>query len=230
VISALQRIAEDEGLRSSLVPARALDLPSMPSMGPMSRMSSTKRRFTRMNRRTRRNLVAGVAALALLATGAIGWRRFGPPPPPKGPATVVVATTPPGATVKVDGRELEERSPAVVRLEPGKHDLESALPHYVTAKETAREVQPASSEVLRLTLKRDTYKLAVVSEPEGATVYLDGYSVGSTPLETDVDPWDTHTLRLERLGRAPWEKILAEGERPKEIRAELKKREAGDAE
>jgi len=230
VISALQRIAEDEGLRSSLVPARALDLPSMPSMGPMSRMSSTKRRFTRMNRRTRRNLVAGVAALALLATGAIGWRRFGPPPPPKGPATVVVATTPPGATVKVDGRELEERSPAVVRLEPGKHDLEAALPHYVTAKETAREVQPASSEVLRLTLKRDTYKLAVVSEPEGATVYLDGYSVGSTPLETDVDPWDTHTLRLERLGRAPWEKILAEGERPKEIRAELKKREAGDAE
>jgi serine/threonine-protein kinase len=230
IISALQRIAEDEGVQGSLVPARTVDLPSMPSLGPMSRMSSTKRRFTRMNRRTRRNLIAGAAALGLLVVGAFAERRFGPPPPPKGAGTVVVATTPPGATVKVDGHELDERSPTVVRLAPGKHDIEAALPHYVTAKEMAREVKPASSEVLRLTLKRDTYKLAVTSEPEGATVYLDGYSVGSTPLETDVDPWDTHTLRLERLGRAPWEKILGEGERIKEIHAELKKREAGDAE
>jgi hypothetical protein len=230
VLSALQRVAEDEGVSASVVPARALDLPSMPSLGPMSRMTSTKRRFTRMKRRTRNNLVAGAAALALLVVGAIVERRFGPPPPPKGPATLVLATTPPGATLKIDGRELEEHSPSVARLEPGKHDIEATLPHYLPTKMQAREVKPASSEVLRLTLKRDTYKVAVSSEPEGAQVYLDGYSVGTTPLETEVDPWDTHTLRLERLGRHPWEKILPEGNRPKEIHAELKKREAGDAE
>ncbi|MGZ3425960.1 MAG: serine/threonine-protein kinase, partial [Polyangia bacterium] len=125
VLSALQRVAEDEGVSASVVPARALDLPSMPSLGPMSRMSSTKRRFTRMKRRTRNNLVAGAAALALLVVGAIVERRFGPPPPPKGPATLVLATTPPGATLKIDGRELDERSPSVARLEPGKHDIEA---------------------------------------------------------------------------------------------------------
>jgi hypothetical protein len=230
VITALQRIAEDEGVTASMVPPRAADLPSMPSLGPMSRMSSTKRRFTRMKRRTRRNLMIGAAALVLLAAGAVGERRFGPPPPPKGPATLVLATTPPGATLKVDGKELSEHSPSVARLEPGKHDVEATMPHYLAAKVAALDVKPASSEVLRLTLKRDTYKLAVTSEPEGAQVYVDGYAVGTTPLETEVDPWDTHTLRLERLGRHPWEKILAEGERPKEIHAELKKREAGDAE
>jgi serine/threonine-protein kinase len=227
VIAALQRIAEDEGVAAAM-PARALDLPSMPSLGPISRMSSTKRRFTRMKRRTRRNLMIGAASLLLLAAGAIGERRLGPPPPPKGPATLVLATTPAGATLKVDGKELEEHSPSVARLEAGKHDVEATMPHYLSAK-AALDVKPASADVLRLTLKRDMYKLAVSSEPEGAQVYLDGYSVGSTPLETDVDPWDTHTLRLERLGRHPWEKILSEGERPKEIHAELKRREAGDA-
>ncbi|HEX9105153.1 MAG TPA: serine/threonine-protein kinase, partial [Polyangia bacterium] len=110
-LSALHRIADDEGVYASLVPARAADLPSMPSMGPMSRMSSTKRRFTRMKRRTRRNLMIGAAALVLLAAGAVTERRLGPPPPPKGPATLVLATAPPGATLKIDGRELEERSP-----------------------------------------------------------------------------------------------------------------------
>ena len=213
-LSGLQRVAEDEGMLSSVVPAQALDLPSQPSLGPMSRMSSTKRRFTRLKRRTRRNLGVGVAALALLTAGAIVERTFGPPPPPKGPATLVLATTPPGATLTVDGHELGERSPSVAQLEPGKHDIEATMPHFLPAKVAGLEVAPATSEVLRLPLKRDTYRLKVTSEPEGASVYVDGFVVGNTPLETDVDPLDQHTLRLERLGRRPWEKLLSVGERP----------------
>jgi cytoskeleton protein RodZ len=92
----------------------------------------------------------------------------------------------------------------------------------------AVELKPAATEVVRLPLSRDTYRLQVTSDPEGASVYLDGFSIGTTPMEYDVDPWDQHTLRLERLGRRPWEKYLATGERPKQIHAELKKREAGD--
>ena len=229
-ISALQRIAEDEGVAGSLVPGRTLALPSMPSLGSMSRMSSTKRRFTRMKRRTRRNLMIGAAALVLLAAGALGERRFGPSPPPKGPATLVLATTPPGATLKVDGKELDQRSPAVARVQPGRHDIEAIMPHYLPSKIAGRPVKAASSEVVRMTLKRDTYRLSVTSEPEGASVYLDGFAVGNTPLETDVDPLDQHTLRLERLGRKPWEKLLSSGERPKEIRAEMKKAEGHEDE
>ncbi|MCU1280013.1 MAG: Serine/threonine protein kinase PrkC, regulator of stationary phase, partial [bacterium] len=233
VLAALQRVAEDEGVSSSVVPPRALDLPSMAaprnSIDPMSRMSSTRRRFTRMKRRTRNNLIAGAAALALLVAGAVVERRFGPPPP-KGPATLVLATTPPGATLKVDGHEIDEHSPSVARLDPGKHDIEATMPHFLPVKIAGLDVKPASSEVLRMPLSRDVYKLAITSEPEGAQVYLDGFAVGTTPLEAEVDPWDTHTLRLERLGRRPWEKILSSGDRPKEVHAEMKKREAGDAE
>ncbi len=230
VISALQRIADDEGVQAAMTPARALDLPSMPSLGPMSRMSSTKRRFTRMKRRTRRNLIAGSAALVLLVFGALVEWRFGPPPRAKGPGTVVLATTPPGASVKIDGHELGERSPMVTQLEPGSHMIEATMPHFLPQSLAQLDVKPASTQVLRMTMQRDTFKMAVSSEPEGATVYIDGFSIGTTPLETDVDPWDTHTLRLERLGRHPWEKILTAGDKTKEIHAEMRKREAGDAE
>ena len=228
VTAALRRIAEDEGVQATMAPARAIDLPSMPSLGPMSRMSSTKRRFTRMKRRTRRNLIVGAAALVLLGLGALVEWRFGPPPPRKGPGTLVVATTPAGATLKIDGRELGDRSPAVTELAPGQHLVEATMPHFLPQSLAKLEVHSATSQVLRLTLQRDTYKLAVTSEPEGAQVYVDGFSVGTTPLETDIDPWDTHTLRLERLGRHPWEKILSAGEKPKEVHAEMRKREAGD--
>jgi serine/threonine-protein kinase len=228
VMAALQRIAEDEGVQASMAPARAIDLPSMPSLGPMSRMSSTKRRFTRMNRRMRRNLNLGAAAFVLLTLGALVEWRFGPPPPQKGPGTLVVATTPPGATLKIDGKELADRSPVVAELAPGQHLVEATMPHFVPQSLGKVEVRSAASHVLRLSLQRDTYKLQVTSEPEGAQVYIDGFSVGTTPLETDVDPWDTHTLRLERLGRHPWEKILSAGEKPKEVHAEMRKREAGD--
>jgi serine/threonine-protein kinase len=230
VISALQRIADDEGVQAAMTPARALDLPSMPSLGPMSRASSTKRRFTRMKRRTRRNLIVGSAVLSLLVFGALVEWRFGPPPRAKGPGTVVLATTPAGASLKIDGHELGERSPTVAQLEPGQHMVEATMPHFLPQSLAKLGVKPASTQVLRMTMVRDTYKMAVSSEPEGATVYIDGFSIGTTPLETDVDPWDTHTLRLERLGRHPWEKILTAGEKTKEIHAEMLKREAGDAE
>ena len=75
----------------------------------------------------------------------------------------------------------------MARLAAGKHDVEATMPHYLPAKVAGLALQPATSDVLRLTLKRDTYKLAVSSEPEGAQVYVDGYSVGTTPLETEID-------------------------------------------
>ena len=210
VLAALQRVAEDEGVSASVVPARALDLPSMPSLGPMSRMSSTKRRFTRMKRRTRNNLVAGAAALALLGVGALVERRFGPPPPPKGPATLVLATTPPGATLKIDGHELEERSPSVARLDAGQarhRSGDAALPagqDRRPRRQAGVDRRAAHAAVARRLQARGQQRARRARRSTSTAS-----RIGTTPLEAEVDPWDTHTLRLERLGRRPWEKILS---------------------
>jgi serine/threonine protein kinase len=228
VLQALARVAEDEGVLATTSPSLP-SLAPLPSMSPSSaRMASGRRGVLGLKRRTRKRLVLGGGLVACLVAGALAGRHLGPPPPPVGPGTLVIATTPAGATLKVDGKELDERSPAVTRLAPGVHEVEAVMPHFLSARRARLEVKPASSDIVRIALARDVYKLSVSSEPSGAQVYLDGYAMGTTPMELDVDPWDQHTLRLERLGRRAWEKFLSTGERPHELHAELKKREPGD--
>jgi hypothetical protein len=170
-----------------------------------------------------------MVAAALLTVGAAGgalrWRRFGPARAPSGPGTLVVSSAPPGAHISVDGRAFIEVSPTVVQLDPGHHVVEARLPHYLPFK-LEHDVRAAASEVLRLPLQRDTYKMVVTSDPTGATVILDGFTLGDTPTTLEVDPLDPHTLRLDRLGRRPWETLIPEGERKHEIHATLKKADA----
>ena len=228
VLQALARVAEDEGVLATTSPSLPSLVP-LPSAAPSStRMASGRRGMLGLKRRTRKRLGNGAIVAGCLVLGALLERRFGPSPPPVGPGTLVIATTPAGATLKVDGKELDERSPAVAHLSPGKHDVEAVMPHYLSAKRAQLAVKSAASDVVRIPLERDVYKLNVASEPAGAQIYLDGYAMGTTPMELEVDPWDQHTLRLERLGRRAWEKLLPAGQRPQELHAELKKREAGD--
>jgi hypothetical protein len=231
VLEALVRIADEEGVPLTRGTGTTLPTLANPTQGPRtsadwSLPSSMRRVFPGMKRRTKRNIQLVAGALLCCAAGAFSMYRFGPTPA-HGPATLVVATAPAGATIKIDGRELEERTPAVLRVAAGPHDVEAVMPHFLKKEAKGFSLRPASTEILRLPLVRDVYKLSVTSEPGGATAYLDGFSIGTTPLEVEVDPWDPHTLRLERLGRHPWERYLPQGERPNQVNAVLKKA-AGD--
>ena len=92
-----------------------------------------------------------------------------------------------------------------------------------------RDVEPAASDVLRLTLEHDTYKMHVTSEPPGASISFDGFNAGVTPADVEVDPLESHTVRLERLGRKAWETLVGEGDRRASVHADLKKKGPGDA-
>jgi hypothetical protein len=180
-----------------------------------------------LKRRTRRALTAIALVCAGAAAGALGWRKLGPARPASGPGTLVMTTTPAGARVTVDGRALEETTPVAAELSPGAHKIEVRLAHY-RPLEMGHQVKAGASEMLRLPLSKDTYKMRVTSDPSGATVTLDGFAFGDTPTEVEVDPLDAHTLRLDRLGRKAWEKLLIEGDRPAEVHAVLKKKDAAD--
>jgi serine/threonine-protein kinase len=225
VLSALQKIADEEGLPALAVasPGHTDAADTQPSTSRASRLSARRRIYFR--RRTRRVLLASALLLAGATGGALAWRRFGPARPPSGPGTVVVTTTPPGARVTVDGRAITELSPTAVQLDQGHHVIEARLPHYRPLKEE-HDVQAATSDVLRLSLQRDTYKMMVTSDPSGATVMLDGFSFGATPTTVDIDPLDPHTLRLDRLGRKPFEALISEGDHRTELHANMKKVDA----
>jgi hypothetical protein len=53
----------------------------------------------------------------------------------------------------------------------------------------------------------ETGTVAVLSNPKGATVILDGRSIGTAPVTTEVAP-GTHTLRLEHKGYEPTERTI----------------------
>jgi hypothetical protein len=46
-------------------------------------------------------------------------------------------------------------------------------------------------------------KVTFTSEPDGATVYLDGMSAGKTPFESQIDSRKNHTVEFKKEGYDP---------------------------
>jgi hypothetical protein len=49
-----------------------------------------------------------------------------------------------------------------------------------------------------------TGSIFVDSRPRGATVLIDGKSVGQTPLSVPAIPVGSHVVRIEMAGKKPW--------------------------
>ena len=71
-----------------------------------------------------------------------------------------------------------------------------------------REVQSGEWS-LNFVLKRAPYPIAVVTDPIGAEVFLDGKAVGITPLRALLVPMDgIHELRIRKHGYQEWHAML----------------------
>ena len=147
------------------------------------------------------------------APGA-GRTREEPRSRPAAPATgrLLVRSTPSGAQVKVDGR-VRGRTPLVLRDLPlGAVRLSVEQAGYqiderrisLTAASPSVTVESRLTRVPPPTPVATAGALVVESRPSGATVFVDGRQVGSTPLSVpDVTP-GTRRIRLEMAGFNPW--------------------------
>ncbi len=133
---------------------------------------------------------------------------------------IVVRSTPSGARVFIDGRDVG-RTPVTTRnLTRGDHDVRIAREGYTTVERrvTVTAVKPASSVTVALarttsaapmptsevTSERALGSLGVDSRPVGASVFVDGKLIGTTPLLLpSVEPGE-HDVRLEREGYRHW--------------------------
>lgn len=111
---------------------------------------------------------------------------------------VRLQTTPPGATVLVDGREIEGTTPLnVPELEPGtNHSIAVALDGYVTQSQNvlldAGEVEELSFTLEETPLGENEARLRLTTDPPTATVSIDGVEQeGTSP----------YVLRLEAGSR-----------------------------
>jgi hypothetical protein len=132
-----------------------------------------------------------------------------------GPGRLVIRSTPAGALVAVDGHD-SGKTPVTVRdLPAGAHRVRITHEGFapVERRVTITRARPAQSMTIALDRLRaapaasaapaTTGTLRFESRPAGATVYLDGKMIGTTPLSQAAMAGD-HAVRLELSGYRDW--------------------------
>ncbi len=141
-----------------------------------------------------RNIWIGGAAVMALGLGIWGWLS-------RTPRILTILSNPSGALVMADGAPLGETPLRNLRIGAGVRLLHLEKAGFLPLD---HELAPGTQK-LELQLKAAPYRVRVISEPAGASVFLDGNLRGETPVETLEIPGDgTHILKVERRGLVPW--------------------------
>ncbi|HIH72602.1 MAG TPA: PEGA domain-containing protein [Thermococcaceae archaeon] len=125
--------------------------------------------------------------------------------------TLHVCSTPLNASVKISGANGSEffgRTPMSTSLKPGNYTMEIALENY-SPYSTSIEIQPNETLKVCPDLVPLNGTLIIMSEPDNASVYVNGLFKGNTPLNVSLKPgkyiinvtkdgsWNATTITLE---------------------------------
>ena len=117
-------------------------------------------------------------------------------------AAVTFQTTPAGALVRVDGENVGS-SPVTTDLLAGRHAYELNLSGYRSFRGTL-EVEANEPQTLPpVNLIGSDGRLALKSQPPGATVTVDGAYRGQTPIDLALAPGVNHQIELVLAGYEP---------------------------
>jgi formylglycine-generating enzyme required for sulfatase activity len=114
-------------------------------------------------------------------------------------AKVSLRTDPPGATVLVDGKALGT-TPAELEIDSGEHEIEARLSGYNAW--TSRIVVAANQpqQLADVKLAAADGRLELTSNPNEASVSVDGEFRGRTPLALRLSPGREHRVALSKPG------------------------------
>ena len=134
----------------------------------------------------------------------------------------IVTSQPAGASVSLGGDSLGE-TPLERELPCGDIELSFSKERRAPLRK-AVTLTPSQLNQVEVRLQRPKVELTVTSKPDGATVKLDGKSVGKTPLTTTVDAFRSVQLEVKKSGHRRYKKKLKPGAEGATIDARLKKR------
>lgn len=140
------------------------------------------------------------AAPAIPKPGAATAQEPAPTPataPVPAPAAPIVGREPPKPRPEPVVARAGAAGPELAKPELAKPQAGRPAPLPVEAKLVPKPPEAAPAEE-----EEGTGTLTIASEPPGAEVFLDGASVGQTPIEIDV-PAGPHTVRLAAPGGGP---------------------------
>lgn len=119
----------------------------------------------------------------------------------EGPCRIDVASTPAGSMVHLDGAEVAP-SPITIQTTCARHKIDIKHPRYklLTKAVTPTETEPARVEV---TLQRPTHVVSFITQPPGATVFIDGRRAGTTPTTVNMLGFSNLKIEIKKTGYAP---------------------------
>ena len=140
-------------------------------------------------------------ALALLAREPTSQPVVERPPPS---TMLMITVSPPNARVRIDGEpRVGEIAPAIRVVKAGPHDVEVFADGFKRAKR--RVVAVTGRLVLgEIKLEPAPGRLRVVSNVDGATVYVDGRVLGRTPFERGGFVPGGHQIAVTARGHRTW--------------------------
>ena len=110
--------------------------------------------------------------------------------------TIDVTTDPQGANILIDGLEVGVTPKTIPNLETGSHNLILNYPGYERLQKRIM-VEDGKTIPISEYLVPKTGSLSILSDPIGATVYLDNFVKGQTPLDIPELPVKDYMIRLE---------------------------------
>ncbi|NKB70763.1 MAG: PEGA domain-containing protein [Candidatus Latescibacteria bacterium] len=112
--------------------------------------------------------------------------------------TLTLDSTPAGATVLLDGTSQGVTPLQLERLPAGPHRLQLQLAQHTPVDTTVVVIAGQATPLVR-TLTLSPAQLHIRSQPPGATLYINGDSLGLTPLNLALPPGD-YRLQLHKEG------------------------------
>jgi serine/threonine-protein kinase len=156
---------------------------------------------------------ASAAVIALfvfgLAFGAIAWFQFGsgsgPVQPP--PGKLQVTSEPSGATVTIDGKQINTDSgiattPLTYEVKPGRHTIRLSKsgfkPKSIAVEVDSNKSIELSGDQTRLVKKAPTtHQFQIRARPPGTTVFANQKKLGEVPVNISLTPDEVKNIRLE---------------------------------
>lgn len=126
-------------------------------------------------------LAAGTAFLAVLCV-FLGYLIYRNAQTVTTRATIKLQTTPENVEVILNGEKLSATTPLAVDVLPGDYTFVFQKEGFASLTERVI-VDNSDTRMIRVTLLRNRGRLAIVSEPAGAAVWIKGLRVGVTPYE-----------------------------------------------
>lgn len=99
-----------------------------------------------------------------------------------------VSTTPSGATITIDGKNVGVTPKVVSDILIGSHTVSLTLANHKTETKTV-EIKEGQTEEWPVTMS-DMARMTIASNPQGATLFINGKAVGQTPYTADMASGD----------------------------------------